>query len=244
MGQKTNPIAFRAQAQRSLMPTKWYGSQRDFGELVAQDESIRAFFAKKHKQHISRLEISRSDRLVVTIRSVKTNALTMRGAGDANGEALKKILLNQAEQRYLTDVFSKDKSGRDERHNAVKKMINSLHIDVIDERGLSANVSAESVASQLEARITYRRAMKKVIQEVMGARAKGIKIMVAGRLGGAEIARTEHFSEGLVGLHTLRNDIDYAHATAQTTYGKIGVKVWINRGPYGVDSGQRKSRVE
>jgi small subunit ribosomal protein S3 len=185
--------------------SKWYAG-KDFADLLHEDLKIREYITKRLKDaSVSKVEIERAaNRVNVTVHTAKPGMVI--GKGGTEVEALRKAL-NQL-------------SGK-------RVHINILEIKRAD---LDAKLVAENIARQLENRVSFRRAQKQVIQRAMRAGAKGIKTMVSGRLGGADIARSEQYSEGTVPLHTLRADIDYAHAEADTTYGKLGVKVWIYKG--------------
>jgi small subunit ribosomal protein S3 len=186
--------------------SKWY-ADKNFGTLLMEDVKIRDFLKKKLKDAaVSHIEIERAaNRVNVTIHTAKPGMVI--GKGGSEVDALR------AQIAALTNN---------------KK----VHINIAEIKNpeLDAILVAESIAQQLERRVAFRRAMKQAIQRTMRAGAKGIKTSVSGRLGGAEIARTEGYTEGTVPLHTLRADIDYGTAEAHTTYGRIGVKVWIYRG--------------
>ncbi len=204
MGQKVHPIGLRIGIIRDW-ESKWY-AEKDYADLLHEDIKIREYISSRLKDAaVSGIEIERAaNRVNITIHTAKPGMVI--GKGGSEVEALRKAL------SALTD----------------KK----VHINIVEIKkpDLDAKLVAENIARQLENRISFRRAQKQAIQRTMRAGAKGIKTMVSGRLGGADIARSEHYSEGTVPLHTLRADIDYAHAEADTTYGKLGVKVWIYRG--------------
>ena len=204
MGQKVNPIGLRIGVIRDW-ESRWYAG-KDYAELLHEDIKVREYIAKRlADSSVSKVEIERAaNRLNVTIHTAKPGMVI--GKGGTEVEALRKALNSLTGKRVH---------------------INILEIKRAD---LDAKLVAENVARQLENRVSFRRAQKQVIQRAMRAGAKGIKTMVSGRLGGADIARSESYSEGTVPLHTLRADIDYAHAEADTTYGKLGVKVWIYKG--------------
>lgn len=204
MGQKINPVGLRIGIIRDW-ESKWYAG-KDYAALLHEDLRIREYIAKRLKDaSVSKVEIERAaNRVNVTVHTAKPGMVI--GKGGTEVEALRKAL-NQLTGKRVH--------------------INILEIKRAD---LDAKLVAENVARQLENRVSFRRAQKQVIQRAMRSGAKGIKTMVSGRLGGADIARSEQYSEGTVPLHTLRADIDYAHAEADTTYGKLGVKVWIYRG--------------
>jgi small subunit ribosomal protein S3 len=204
VGQKVNPVGLRIGIIKDW-ESKWYAG-KDFADLLHEDLKIREYITKRLKDaSVSKVEIERAaNRVNVTVHTAKPGMVI--GKGGTEVEALRKAL-NQL-------------SGK-------RVHINILEIKRAD---LDAKLVAENIARQLENRVSFRRAQKQVIQRAMRAGAKGIKTMVSGRLGGADIARSEQYSEGTVPLHTLRADIDYAHAEADTTYGKLGVKVWIYKG--------------
>ena len=204
MGQKVSPVGLRIGIIRDW-ESKWY-AEKDFGTLLMEDVKIREYLKNKLKDAaVSRIEIERAaNRVNITIHTAKPGMVI--GKGGAEVEVL--------------------------RNHIVKMSGKKVHINIAEIKNpeLDAILVAESIAQQLERRVSFRRAMKQAIQRTMRAGAKGIKTMVSGRLGGAEIARSEGYSEGTVPLHTLRADIDYGTAEAHTTYGRIGVKVWIYRG--------------
>jgi small subunit ribosomal protein S3 len=204
VGQKVSPIGLRVGIIRDW-ESKWY-AEKEYGTLLLEDVKIREYLKGKLKDSaVSRFEIERAaNRVNVTIHTAKPGMVI--GKGGAEVEVIR---------GYLTKLTGK------------KVHINISEIKTPD---LDAILVAESIAQQLERRVSFRRAMKQAIQRTMRMGAKGIKVSTSGRLGGAEIARTEGYSEGTVPLHTLRADIDYGTAEAHTTYGRIGVKVWIYRG--------------
>lgn len=204
MGQKVNPVGLRIGIIRDW-ESRWFAG-KDYGALLLEDLKIREFLKKKLKDAaVSHIEIERAaNRVSVTIHTAKPGMVI--GKGGSEVDAL-----------------------RDQLAKMTGKKVH-INIQEIKNPELDAILVAESIAQQLERRVSFRRAMKQAIQRTMRAGAKGIKTVVSGRLGGAEIARTEGYSEGTVPLHTLRADIDYGTAEAHTTYGRIGVKVWIYRG--------------
>ncbi|CAH8719099.1 30S ribosomal protein S3 [Paenibacillus thiaminolyticus] len=205
MGQKVNPVGLRVGIIRDW-ESKWY-AEKDFGTLLIEDVKIREYLKNKLKDAaVSRIEIERAaNRVNVTIHTAKPGMVI--GKGGSEVEALR---------REVTTI-----AGGKKVH---------INISEIKTPDLDAILVAESIAQQLERRVSFRRALKQALQRSMRAGAKGIKTAVSGRLGGAEIARSEGYSEGTVPLHTLRADIDYGTAEAHTTYGRLGVKVWIYRG--------------
>lgn len=204
MGQKVNPIGLRIGIIRDW-ESRWY-AEKDYADLLHEDLKIREYLTKRLSDAaVSRIEIERAaSRVNITIHTAKPGMVI--GKGGSEVEALRKALNELTGKR--------------------------VHINIVEIKkpDLEAKLVAENIARQIENRVSFRRAQKQAIQRTMRAGAKGIKTMVSGRLGGADIARSEHYSEGTVPLHTLRADIDYATAEADTTYGKIGVKVWIYRG--------------
>jgi len=204
MGQKTNPIGNRLGIIRGW-ESNWFGG-KDFAEKVVEDENIRTYLmARVQKGGIARIIIERTlKRITITIHTSRPGIIIGKGGQEVDRirEELKKL------------------TGKDVQINIIE----------IRKPELDANIVAESVAKQLEARINYRRAIKMAIQSTIRAGAEGIKVRIAGRLNGAEMARTEEYKEGRTPLHTFRADIDYALKEAQTVYGKIGVKVWICKG--------------
>jgi small subunit ribosomal protein S3 len=204
VGQKIHPIGMRIGIIRDW-ESKWY-AEKDYATLLHEDIKIREYVEARLKEaSVSKIEIERAaNRVNVTIHTAKPGMVIGKGGSEVE------VLRNQ-----LNTMTGK-----------------RVHINIIEIKraDLDARLVAESVARQLENRVSFRRAQKQAIQRTMRSGAKGIKTQVSGRLGGADIARSEHYSEGTVPLHTLRADIDYAHAEADTTYGKLGVKVWIYRG--------------
>ena len=205
MGHKVNPIGMRLQVNRTW-DSRWYADTKDYGNLLLEDLRMREFVAKECKQAgVSKVIIERPHRKCrVTIHTARPGVII--GKKDADIEGLRKKLAS------MTD--------------------SELHLNIVEVRKpeVDAALVAESIAQQLERRVSFRRAMKRAVQNAMRMGALGIRVNVAGRLGGAEIARTEWYREGRVPLHTLRADIDYAHAEASTPYGIIGIKVWIFKG--------------
>ncbi len=205
MGQKVHPIGFRLGYIKDWN-SRWYASSRDYSRLLHQDLEVRDFI-KRRLAHasVSRVHISRAaNNARITIHTARPGLVIGK-----KGEDIDKL-----------------------RREVGARMGIPLQINVEEIRKpeLDAQLVAESVAQQLERRIMFRRAMKRAVQNTMRRGAEGIKINVAGRLGGAEIARSEWYREGRVPLHTLRADIDYGFAEAKTTYGVLGVKVWIFKG--------------
>ncbi|WP_135449736.1 MULTISPECIES: 30S ribosomal protein S3 [Tabrizicola] len=205
MGQKVNPIGMRLQVNRTW-DSRWFAESKDYGNLLLEDLKMRDFIHQELKQAgISRVIIERPHKKCrVTIHSARPGVII--GKKGADIETLRKKL----------SQFTKSE----------------LHLNIVEVRKpeLDAQLVAESIAQQMERRVSFRRAMKRGVQNAMRMGALGIRVNVSGRLGGAEIARTEWYREGRVPLHTLRADIDYALSEAQTPYGVIGVKVWIFKG--------------
>lgn len=204
MGQKTNPIANRLGIIKGW-DSNWYGG-RNYGDKIAEDDKIRKYLmARLAKASISKIVIERTLKLVtVTINTSRPGIIIGKGGKEVDKlrEELKKL------------------TGKDVQ----------INIFEIKRPEMDAQLVADSVARQIEGRISFRRATKMSVASTMRMGAEGIKIMVSGRLGGAEMARTEFYKEGRIPLHTFRADIDYALAEAHTTYGRIGVKVWICKG--------------
>jgi small subunit ribosomal protein S3 len=205
MGQKINPVGFRLGVNRTW-DSRWYADTADYGRLVHEDLKIRNTIKQELKQAgISRIVIERPHKkCIVTIHTARPGLVI--GKKGADIEVLRKKLSKMTEDEVRVNLVE----------------IRKPEID--------ATLVAEDIARQLERRGSFRRAMKRSIQNSMRLGALGVRIMVSGRLGGAEIARTEQYAEGSVPLHTLRADIDYGTAEAETTYGIIGIKVWIYKG--------------
>ncbi|PAV27896.1 30S ribosomal protein S3 [Virgibacillus profundi] len=204
MGQKVNPTGLRIGVIKDW-ESKWYAG-KDYADLLHEDIKIREYLENRLSiAAVSSIEIERAaNRVNITIHTGKPGMVI--GKGGSEVEALRKSLNSLTGKRVH---------------------INIVEIKKVD---LNAKLVADNIARQLENRVSFRRAQKQAIQRTMRGGAKGIKTQVSGRLGGADIARAEHYSEGTVPLHTLRADIDYGTAEADTTYGKLGVKVWIYRG--------------
>ena len=204
MGQKINPIGFRVGVIRDW-EAKWY-ADKNFASLLHEDLKVREYIETNLKDaSISKVEIERAaNRVNIALHTGKPGMVIGKGGSEIN-----KL------RTALTNLTGK------------KVHINVIEIKKVD---MDAKLVAENIARQLENRVSFRRAQKQALQRAIKSGAKGIKTQVSGRLGGADIARAEGYSEGTVPLHTLRADIDYAHEEADTTYGKLGVKVWIYRG--------------
>ena len=218
MGQKVNPTGIRLGINKTWS-SRWF-SNSDYSKLLHQDLEIKNFVEKKLKNaSVSKVNIERAaKKLRISIYSSRPGIII--GKKGADIESLKKKLSSLSNLEVFLDI----------------KEVRKPEVE--------AKLVAENIASQLERRISFRRAMKKAVQSSMRLGAKGVKVVCSGRLGGAEIARTEKYAEGSVPLHTLRSDIDYATAEAETTYGICGIKVWINKGeilvkdPYGSEKNQ------
>ncbi|MDQ2087587.1 30S ribosomal protein S3 [Herbivorax sp. ANBcel31] len=205
MGQKVNPHGLRIGVIKDW-DTKWYANDKDFSEFLVEDFKIRKFIKKKlYTAGISRIEIERA------ASKIKLNVHTAKPGL----------------------VIGKGGSGIDELRRQLEKLTKKnilINITEVKTPELNSQIVSENIAMQLERRISFRRAMKQAMSRTMKLGAKGIKTQVSGRLGGAEIARVEHYHVGTIPLQTLRADVDYGFAEADTTYGKIGVKVWIYKG--------------
>ena len=204
MGQKVNPHGLRVGVIKDW-DSKWY-AEADFADCLVEDYQIRKFLKKKlYSAGVSKIEIERtSDRVKIIISTAKPGMII--GKGGAEIEKVRAELQKMTTKKVVVDIKEVKRPDRE------------------------AQLVAENIAQQLENRISFRRAMKSCMGRAMKSGAKGIKVTCSGRLGGADMARTETYSDGTIPLHTLRADIDYGFAEADTTYGKTGVKVWIYRG--------------
>ncbi|MGH4120664.1 30S ribosomal protein S3 [Clostridium sp.] len=206
MGQKIHPHGFRVGVIKDW-DSKWYADKKNFADNLVEDFKIREFLKSKlYTAGISKIEIERAaKRVKINIHTAKPGMVIGRGGSgiEVIKQDMKKLVIDK---NVLINIVE------------VKQAENN------------AQLMSENIASQLEKRISFRRAMKQTIQRAMRSGVKGVKTACAGRLGGAEIARTEHYHEGTIPLQTLRADIDYGFAEANTVYGKIGVKVWVYRG--------------
>ena len=204
MGQKVNPHGLRVGVIKDW-DSKWY-AEKDFADYLVEDHEIRTYLKKRlYSAGISKIEIERaSDRVKIAIHTAKPGVVI--GKGGSEIEKVKAELAQYTAKKLIVDIKGIKSPAR------------------------AAQLVAETIALQLENRVSFRRAMKSTMSRTMKAGAKGIKTAVAGRVGGADMARTEFYSEGTIPLQTLRADIDYGFAEADTTYGKIGVKVWIYKG--------------
>ena len=218
MRQKVNPTGIRLGINKTWS-SRWF-SKSNYAKLLHEDLEIKKYVEEKLKSaSISKITISRAAKILrLTIYSSRPGIII--GKKGADIESLKAMLTKMSKLEVFLDI----------------KEVRKPEVE--------AKLVAENIATQLEKRISFRRAMKKAVQSSMRLGAKGVKIVCSGRLGGAEIARTEKYAEGSVPLHTLRSDIDYATAEAETTYGICGIKVWINKGeilnkdPYGSEKNQ------
>ena len=205
MGQKTHPTGFRVGVIKSWL-SNWYAKKTNYPEYLAEDAKIRKYIKKRlYAAGVSRILVARkSENVIITVVTAKPGIVVGRGG-----------------------------QGIDELRNDVSKLINKkVQIDVVEVNKIDADAQlvAEAIAQQLEKRVVFRRAMKQAMQRTMRSGVEGIKVAVSGRLGGAEIARTEWAKEGRIPLQTLRADVDFGFAEADTTMGIIGVKVWIFKG--------------
>ena len=206
MGQKVNPVGLRVGITRDWN-SRWYANKKDFASLLNEDVKIRKYLTAKLKDALlSHVEIERV-KDVVTVSIFTARPGTVLGQDGAN-------------IKEITKKLTKLTNGKNVKVSVVE----------VKNPSLDANIVAQDMAKQLEERASFRNVQKKAIQRVMKAGAVGVKTAVSGRLAGADIARTEGYKEGVVSLHTLRMDVDYALAEADTTYGKLGCKVWISRG--------------
>jgi small subunit ribosomal protein S3 len=205
MGQKTNPVGLRVGVNKDWR-SKWYADKRDFGRLLTEDRNIREVLKKKlEAASVPKILIERAaTRCRITIMTARPGVVI--GRKGAEIDKLKEDLSKMTGKEVYVDIIE------------------------IKQPETDAQLVAENVALQLERRVSFRRAMKKAIQTAMDFGAEGIKIRCAGRLGGAELARVEMYHEGRVPLHTLRANIDYGFAEANTLYGKLGIKCWICKG--------------
>ncbi len=205
MGQKVNPHGLRVGVIKDW-DSRWFANKASFGDTLVEDYNVRKYIKKNlYAAGVPRIEIERvADKVRINVHCAKPGIVIGRG-----GENIEKL-----------------------RQDIEKMMKKSVAINIVEVKSpdMDAQLVAESIAAQLENRASYRRAMKQAIGRAMKLGAKGIKVMVGGRIGGAEIARSESYHEGTIPLQTIRADIDYGFAEAATTYGRIGVKVWIYKG--------------
>lgn len=205
MGQKTSPIGFRL-IRNKKWRSIWYANKQEFGNLLGEDHVIRKFLmAKPSCVGTSQLTIKRmSGKIEVTIHTARPGLVIGKKGAEID------VLKGELKKLTGKDIW--------------------VEVEEIKRPDLDAKLVADAIAKQLERRIPFRRVMKKAMQASMDAGAAGIKVQISGRIGGAEIARTEWYKEGRIPLHTIRAEIDYGTGRAETTYGSIGVKVWINKG--------------
>jgi len=205
MGQKTSPVGFRL-VRNKKWKSVWYANKQEFGNLLGEDDMIRNFLMGKPAcQGASQLVIKRmSGKVEVTIHTARPGMVIGKKGAEID------ILKNDLSKLTGKEIW--------------------IEVEEIKRPDLDAKLVADGIAKQLERRVPFRRILKKAMQSTIDAGAAGIKVQISGRVGGAEIARTEWYKEGRIPLHTIRADIDFAYGRAETTYGSIGVKVWINRG--------------
>lgn len=215
MGQKVNPHGLRVGVIKDW-DSRWFAKDNVFGDILVEDYQLRKYLKKRlYAAGIPRIEIERdATRVRIHIHCAKPGMVIGRGGSEI-------------------DKLRQDLEAR------LGKPV-SINIVEVKSPDLNAQLVAENIAAQLERRVSFRRALKQAMGRAMKFGAKGIKTQVSGRLGGADIARTEHYHEGTIPLQTLRADIDYGFAEAATTYGRIGVKVWIYRGEVLADTGRRR----
>jgi small subunit ribosomal protein S3 len=205
MGQKVSPTGFRL-VTRKRWTSNWFAGKQEFGSQIGEDKKIRGWLITKPAcQGASKIQIKRmSGKIEVTIFTSRPGLVIGKKGAEID------VLKNELRKLTGKEVW--------------------IEVEEIKRPDLDAKLVADGIAKQLERRIPFRRILKKAMQTSMDAGAAGIKVQVSGRIGGAEIARVEWYKEGRIPLHTLRSDIDYAQGRAETTYGSIGVKVWINKG--------------
>ena len=208
MGQKVSPHGFRVGVIQDW-DSKWYANKKNFAEYLAEDNKVREFIKKElYAAGVSKVVIERAAENQIRVSVLTRNPGMVIGRGGDGIDKIKTKLEKLTKKNVTVNIVEVKKPDAD------------------------AQLAAESVAQALEKRVAFRRAMKQTIQRTMKAGAKGIKVVISGRVGGAEIARSEKYAEGNVPLHTLRANIDYGFAEADTQYGRIGVKVWVNNGEY------------
>ena len=220
MGQKVNPIGYRLGVNKTW-DSRWYANKKDFGTTLNKDLKIRKYLEEHLKDAaVASIIIERKkNRCEVTINTAKPGIIIGRGGEDI--DKLRKALARLVGEEVYVSI-----------------------VDVSKQADLNAQLVADNIAMQIENRAPFRSAQKRAIRNTMKAGAKGIKTLVSGRLGGVEMARSEGYTEGTVPLHTFRADIDYAQSEADTTYGKIGVKVWIYKGEILPSKKNVKERVQ
>jgi len=221
MGRKVNPRIFRIGIINESC-SKWF-AQKNYSVFLKEDVQIRDFIRKKLREAgVARIEIERSSGTITIIIQTSRPGVVI-GRGGAGIEDLKKII----KQKFLGS----------------QKISLNINIQEVNKPDIVAELILQGLITQIEKRLPFRRVMKRGIEQVMRAGAEGVKVVMAGRLNGAEIARTETLSEGKVPLHTLRADVDYSRGTARTTYGAIGIKVWIYRGEI-FEKDERKDNIK
>ena len=205
MGQKVSPIGFRLVTRKKWMSI-WYANKHEFGNLIGEDKRLRDYLMKKPAMvGTSKLIIKRmSEKIEISIHTARPGLVIGKKGSEID------ILKNELKKFTNSDVW--------------------IEVEEIKRPDLDAKLVADAIAKQIERRMPFRRVLKKAMQTTMDAGALGVKVQISGRVGGAEIARTEWYKEGRTPLHTLRMNIDYGTGRAETTYGSIGVKVWINCG--------------
>ncbi len=211
MGQKTHPVGFRLGVTKQPL-SRWYATSKDMPSLLAEDRLIRDYIQRRlGHAAIAEVHIERKPgKVTVTIHTGRPGVVIGKRGAEVDKLREELAMVLQRQLKVTKDV--------------------AVNVEEIKRPELSAKLVADNIAAQLEQRISFRRALKRAVQSAMRMGAQGIRVRAAGRLGGAEIARTEGYREGRVPLHTLRADIDYATGTAKTTYGAIGIKVWIFKG--------------
>ena len=205
MGQKVSPTGFRLIFRKKWL-SSWFANNQEFGNLIGEDRKIRKFLlSRPATQGASRILIKRmSGKVEITIVTARPGLVIGKKGAEID------LLKNELRKLTGQEIW--------------------IEVEEVKRPDLDAKLVADGIAKQLERRIPFRRVLKKTLQTSMDSGAAGIKVQISGRIGGAEIARIEWYKDGRIPLHTLRSDIDYAEARAETTYGSIGVKVWINRG--------------
>lgn len=218
MGQKTNPVGYRL-ALNHKWKSRWFAGKQEFGKLLLEDQMIRkTLMAKTCCQGTSEIRIARmSGKIEIVICTAKPGLVIGKKGSEID------ILRTELSKLTGKEVW--------------------IEVEEIKRPDLDSQIVADGIAKQLERRIPFRRAMKKAIESVMAAGAQGVRVQCSGRLGGAEIARREWYKEGVIPLQTLRSNIQFSYGCAQTTYGKIGVKVWINLGEENMVQRQKKREV-
>ncbi|MBD3359706.1 MAG: 30S ribosomal protein S3 [Candidatus Buchananbacteria bacterium] len=224
MGQKVNPKSFRIGVTKNW-DSKWF-AKRDFSSYLKQDVIIRKYLKNKLKQAgVAKIEIERSaEKINLIIHAVRPGVIIGRSG----------VGIEQLKDELIKKIFNKQETKTPGKSNL------NINILEVDKPNLNAQIVLDNIIADLEKRIPYRRVMKQALGRVIRGGAKGVKVIVAGRLNGAEIARTETLTEGMIPLHTLRANIDYARGAAHTIYGKIGVKVWIYKGEVFNDQENKK----